>query len=195
MTFQSVAQAGQDQWVWEMTEHKRDGFYLDIGCNDPIFHSNTYALEQMGWTGLLIDILGGCETRKGTFINCDAGNPHERLKFHYSQLPDVVDFLSLDAEDSTLAAFMVLPWDRVAFRTVCVETDVYRKGPEDRDKMRTLFKAMGYKVLCADVQVAWPDSDSRSPFEDWVVRPELVNPDLIKRFFQSEAKYWRDILA
>jgi hypothetical protein len=192
--FQSQSQAGQDLWVWQMTEHKTDGIYLDVGCHHPVYHSNTYALEQMGWTGLMVDVVGGCESRKGTFINCDAGNPSERLKFHYGLLPEVVDFLSLDAEDNTVPAFLALPWDKVAFRTACIETDVYRKGPEDRDRMRTLLKAMGYKIVCGDVQVGWPHPEDRSAFEDWVVKPELVNPDLVKRYYQEEARYWKDIL-
>ena len=31
------------------------GFYLDIGCNDPITYSNTWLLYLKGWKGIAID--------------------------------------------------------------------------------------------------------------------------------------------
>ncbi len=194
MTFQSRSQAGQDLWVWEMTEHKTDGFYVDIGCNDPVFHSNTYALEKVGWNGLLVDVVGGCEQRKGTFIKCDAAHPNERLRLNYDQLPLVTDFLSLDVDDALIPVFASLPWDKVVFRTICIEHDAYHKGCENRDKVRALMKAMRYHLCCADVKVEWPESDSRSAFEDWYVSPDHVSPELIKRY-QCEDKLWKDIVS
>jgi FkbM family methyltransferase len=41
-------------------EHFKDslpGFFVDIGANDPVVHSQTYALEQRGWTGVLVEPL------------------------------------------------------------------------------------------------------------------------------------------
>jgi len=177
-----------------MTEHKTDGFYLDLGCNDAKFHSNTYALEQMGWNGLLVDIVGGCEHRKGIFIKCDAAHPNERLRFNYDHLPAVVDFLSLDVDDALIPVFNALPWGKVSFRTICLEHDAYHKGTENRDKVRTMLNAMGYSLCCADVKVEWPKIGDRSEFEDWWVYPNLVNPDLVRRF-KCDGKYWKDILA
>ena len=190
--FQSQSQAGQDAWVFAMTEHKTDGFYVDLGCNDATKQSNSYALEEMGWKGILVDIVGGCENRKGTFIMSDAANPNERLRLYYKHLPAVCDYLSLDCDDATMGAFNALPWDRVTFRCITVETDVYLKGPADRDKLRSMFNAMGYFLCCADVVVEWPQGTFVS-FEDWYIRPEIVSPDMVKRF-KCESRYWRDIL-
>jgi len=193
MDFNCHSQAGQSRWVWETLEHKTDGFYVDIGCNDAQFHSNTYALEQQGWTGILVDIVGGCESRKGTFILSDAANPNERLKLNYKHLPTVVDYLSLDCDEATLGAFNALPWDRVTFRCITLETDLYRKGPEDRDKMRTMLRAMGYEIVAEDVVVEWP-AGTFVEYEDWICYPELTNPEMIKRF-KSKSKHWKDILG
>lgn len=194
MNLQSRSQSGQDIWVFEMTEHKTSGFYVDIGCNDPEFHSNTFALEQMGWNGLLVDVVGGCEKRKGVFVLCDATRPNDRLKFNYDCMPTVVDFLSLDVDDALIPVFTSIPWDHSIFRTICLEHDTYRKGEAERDKTRVLLKAMGYILVCADVCVDWPNPESRSPYEDWWCSPEHVNPDLIKRY-QSEGAYWKDIIS
>lgn len=192
MNFDSKSQAGQDAWVWEMTEHKSDGFYVDLGCSEAVKHSNTYALEQVGWKGLLVDIVDGCENRKGTFIKSDAANPNERLRLYYKHLPAVVDYASIDTDDALMGTFNAIPWDRVTFRCITIETDVYRKGPADRDKLRSMLTALGYHLTCSDVIVEWPEGTFVS-YEDWWVMPELVNPALIK-CFQCDGKYWRDIL-
>lgn len=193
MNFESQSQAGQDRWVWEMTEHQDSGFYVDLGCNDAKFHSNTWALEQQGWKGLLVDIVEGCESRKGTFILSDAASPNERLRLYYKHLPAVVDYLSLDTDDALMGTFNSIPWDRTTFRLITIEHDSYRKGPEDRDKLRAMLKALGYHLVCADVVVEWP-KNCYVPYEDWYAHPELVNPELIKRF-QSDGKFWKDILS
>ena len=35
---------------------KKKGFYIDIGCNHPVFNNNTFLLHQKGWEGINIDI-------------------------------------------------------------------------------------------------------------------------------------------
>ncbi len=191
--FESYSQAGQDSWVYEMLEHKQGGYYLDLGCNHPTFHSNTYALEQIGWVGLLVDIVGGCEDRRGTFIMSDAASPNERLRLYYKHLPPVIDYASIDTDTALMGTFNSLPWDRITCRVITIETDVYLKGEGDRDKLRSMLRAMGYELICGDVKVAWPNPDDRNPYEDWYAFPNLVNPDMIKRF-RCEGVYWREIL-
>ena len=56
---------------------KDKGNVLDIGCNDYRYNSNTYALEQLGWAGVLIDndpkMVKLCyENRINTVIEADA---------------------------------------------------------------------------------------------------------------------------
>lgn len=93
-----------------------------------------------------------------------------------------------------MGAFNALPWDRVTFRCATIETDVYAKGPADRDKLRAMMKAFGYHLVCGDVCVEWPPGHAPQPYEDFWVMPELVNPAMIKKY-QSDGKFWRDILA
>ena len=33
------------------------GFFVDIGANDPVLHSQSLVLEQRGWTGILVEPL------------------------------------------------------------------------------------------------------------------------------------------
>jgi FkbM family methyltransferase len=41
-------------------EYAADGFYIEVGANDPRQNSLTYILERLGWTGMLIDPLRKC---------------------------------------------------------------------------------------------------------------------------------------
>lgn len=189
----SHSQAGQDRFVFSMLEGKTNGFYLDIGCNDAKFHSNTYELEEIGWDGLLVDIVGGCESRKGTFVKCDATRPDERLIFQYSQMPDVVDYLSLDVDEALLPVLSMIPfWDH-AFRVITLEHDVYVRGNEPRTYSRMHLIRMGYKLVCADVKVVPPGMTTQEPFEDWWIWPDLVSPELMARY-KSSGELWSNIL-
>jgi FkbM family methyltransferase len=53
----SYSQIGQDVYYIEnISKHKRNGLFLDIGANDGIYTSNTAKLEfEYGWTGICIE--------------------------------------------------------------------------------------------------------------------------------------------
>lgn len=52
----SYSQFGQDFFVYDMIfGKKKDGFFLDIGANDPIEINNSYLLEQNGWKGIAFE--------------------------------------------------------------------------------------------------------------------------------------------
>jgi len=49
------SQNGEDYLLWEFFDHKPTGFFIDVGAFDGIHLSNTYAFEQIGWTGICIE--------------------------------------------------------------------------------------------------------------------------------------------
>jgi FkbM family methyltransferase len=54
-TFVSYAQNFEDVMLWRALKHIKDGFYVDVGANDPVFDSVTKAFYDRGWTGINIE--------------------------------------------------------------------------------------------------------------------------------------------
>jgi hypothetical protein len=51
-----TSQIGQDRWVCEKFNYKKNGYFLNLGAYDGIFYDNTYYLEkELGWKGLSIE--------------------------------------------------------------------------------------------------------------------------------------------
>lgn len=52
----SYSQCGEDVIIRTIFgKNKRQGFYVDIGCNNPIQKSNTFKLYLKGWSGICVD--------------------------------------------------------------------------------------------------------------------------------------------
>ena len=57
MTFISYAQNAEDVLLWRALGHIKNGFYIDVGANDPVEHSVTKAFYDAGWRGINIEPL------------------------------------------------------------------------------------------------------------------------------------------
>jgi FkbM family methyltransferase len=52
----SYSMSGEDLFIKHLFgKNKRSGFYVDIGCNNPIQKSNTFKLYLKGWNGICAD--------------------------------------------------------------------------------------------------------------------------------------------
>lgn len=159
----SHAQAGQDTFVFETSGRKTDGIFIDIGCNDPIVHSNTYLLEEFGWRGLLIDIIPCAGGRKSPFMIWDVSvNCNPIIGFWESK--NFVDYLSLDVDDATESAFDNLPLERLLAGVITIEHDRYRRGDAFRNKARARLSDCGYDLRAPDVV-----APGYGEYEDWFV--------------------------
>lgn len=206
MAFESKSQAGQDRLALALLGDGISSF-LDIGANEPVTRSNTYALEMAyGWRGLLVDnsadSMAACEKhRKSAFLLTDASQPQDwigaprtadQINWGVSLYPPrVIDYLSLDVDQATLQTLKNLPLDQVRFRVMTVEHDAYRAGPEPRAEMLAILNAFDYDVLCADV------CDHGLPFEIWAVDPKDSSlPNEVKdRFRRDKPTEWREFFS
>lgn len=101
----SLSQHAQDTFVVQKTNGKRNGFFVDIGCNDPIRFNNTALLErEFGWRGVSIDAQAQFieryqEERTTPFVHACVGDSHKTVRFahvsgrHYAGLSGVEDSL------------------------------------------------------------------------------------------------------
>lgn len=55
MTFLTYAQNFEDVLLWRALQHVKNGFYVDVGANDPVLHSVTKAFYDQGWSGINIE--------------------------------------------------------------------------------------------------------------------------------------------
>ena len=46
----------EDTAVLDYFKHKKNGFYVDVGCHHPICINNTYLLYKKNWSGINIDV-------------------------------------------------------------------------------------------------------------------------------------------
>jgi len=187
------SQAGQDRFVHTI-HGNTPGTFLDVGCHDPVHISNTYAIEQLGWRGLLIDIaseLGPriAEKRTSPFLCADATTIDWTATIRDYTLPKTIDYLSFDLDEAGASAFARMPWETLRFRILTVEHDAYRFGDGTRQAMRATLRSHGYDLLCYDV------CNDGVEFEDWWVDPGLVDMSIANRFRTTCAARWADIVG
>lgn len=181
----SYSQAGQDRFVYEILNHKPDGTFLDIGCHDGRKHSNSLALEEVGWRGLLVDIqtFPGLAGRASDFIVCDAVTADWKRIFElYFPGKTEIDYLSLDVDDATTQTLWHLLALPMRYRVITCEHDAYRLGPAQAVAQGNLLASAGYELICKYVCVGHGEWGSGGPFEDWYIAPELNTEENRRRF-------------
>jgi GR25 family glycosyltransferase involved in LPS biosynthesis len=182
----SNGQALQDMFVLSVLNGKRNGTYLEIGAQEPIFQNNTAILEKdFEWKGVSIEILEHlckifAEQRDNTILCKDATTiDYEKLlDEHYSTKE--IDYLQLDCEPSktTFEILTAIPFDKYKFAVITYEHDHYVDMTGTyRTKSRNYLKSWGYELVVTNVS-----QDDKTPFEDWWVHPDLVDLETIEKF-------------
>ena len=187
------SQAGQDLFVASLLNGKRNGIFLDLGCNGPIEINNTYLLEsEFDWNGLFVDIderhfqLYVFRKSKTLTADCTALDWDKVIENLGTRS---IDYLSLDLEppELTLQCLMSIPFDRVSFSVITFEHDAYRVGEAVRVPSREIFENAGYARTCSDVSL------NGCVFEDWYCDPDAVDSDRIEALKSSD-KEWEKIV-
>ena len=88
MTFISYAQNFEDIRLWRALKYVENGFYIDIGANDPTQDSVTKAFYDHGWSGINVEPMSNyydalCQQRpKDINLQCVAGESADDLIFY-----------------------------------------------------------------------------------------------------------------
>ena len=183
----SYSNDGQDVFVSAISSEK--GFFLDIGCNHPMTDNNTYALELLGWNGILIDyipvMIEKCkETRKSPAFLHDCSQLDWRAFLKENNVPKVIDYISLDVDDANTEVIKNFPFDEYEFKIMTFETDVYkRENARKTPCIEALAPYPFYKMILENSIVSWCDYVA----EDWWINTKCINlPDEL----YSKNKKW-----
>lgn len=189
----TFSQAGQDLFVLALLNGKRDGVFLDLGCNHPIVINNTFLLESgFGWSGLSVDIKEDLFElfvfRKSQTLVADC------TKLDWDMVVEKlgtssIDYLSLDLEppDVTLECLKTIPFEKVQFSVITFEHDAYRSGDAVRKPSRKLLEDKGYVRLCSNVRL------EGLPFEDWYCNPRFVDAERAA-VLKADNQEWQDVV-
>jgi hypothetical protein len=165
------SQAGQDEFVHSIVGDS--GYFVDVGAYDGIEHSNTYALEQLGWTGLCVEpdpaVVARLEANRscevvGYAVSDERGavtvQPSGALVVCCSlaqilatspHVPEVIDYLSIDTEGHDLAVLHGMDFDRWPVRLITVEHNEYLEGPARKLVILDYLMERGFDCVALDV--------------------------------------------
>lgn len=188
----SYSQANQDLFVSIIT-NKKNGYFVEIGSNDPIHNNNTYYLEkELNWKGLMVEYdptfepLYKIHRPNSIYIINDARNINYLKILEFNNFPKNIDYLQIDLDvdnKSTLDVLLSLNsnvFDKYKFATITFEHDIYRGNYFDTQNIsRKIFEYRGYILVFPNVSVFW--EGSYKPFEDWYIHPDLVDMNLINK--------------
>lgn len=182
----NYSQTFQDLFVLTALNGKQNGKFLEIGGSDPFKGNNTALLEQLGWSGISIEIdeasvLSYRKQRPSTTVlHTDATKlDYDSLLKEYKH----IDYLQLDIEPArnTFEALLSIPFHNTTFSVITYEHDYYIDRTRSyRDKSRRYLQSLGYELVVENVS-----PDEHSPFEDWYVHPAFVDKGRIKQLKNS----------
>jgi hypothetical protein len=144
----------QDKFVCEFLNFKKNGTFLDIGCNEYQKINNTYYMEKnLNWNGIGIDIDPKFQNdwqkhRKSPYIIADATVLDYQKLLTNNNMPYIIDYLSLDLEPptNTLLALKKVFESKFLFNIITYETDFYRER-STREPSRKLMLERDYVLI------------------------------------------------
>jgi tetratricopeptide (TPR) repeat protein len=181
---QNFSQAYQDMFVLTALDGKNNGTYLEIGSAMPFYGNNTALLENLGWTGIGIDIKQELVDdysiqRKNKVLCLNALETNYENLISEIAVDGVIDYLQLDCEPSktTFEVLLSIPFDTYKFAVITYEHDHYSDMTKTyRKKSRAFLKSLGYVLVVPNVS-----PNECSPFEDWWVHPDLIDSNILEK--------------
>jgi hypothetical protein len=197
-----MSQSGQDKFILSVLKNKKNGYFLEIGSNDPIVINNTYILEKdYNWKGIMVEYDDSFEnsykiTRPNSYhVIKDATQVDYIHLFKKYNIPNDLDYLQIDLEvvnSSTIDTLKLLNntiFTSYKFAVVTFEHDIYRGDFfNTREESRKIFNNNGYILVFGDVK------NFGNSFEDWYVHPSLVDMDYINKIKTNESLDWTEII-
>jgi hypothetical protein len=175
----NYSQAYQDMFILTMLNGKRNGTFVEIGCYDAFYNSNTVLLEtKFGWSGHSIDInpeitKAFATKRNSNVITGDA----TKLDYGLFLDKEEYDYLQVDCEPAgnSFQALQKVGLEKHKFAVITFEHDKYCDDDTTiQEKSKQYLESFGYIQVVNNIS-----EDLYSPFEDWWVHPDLVSKDIV----------------
>lgn len=181
----TYSQVHQDRFALKLIG--KNGYFLDIGCgwDHSGMNSNTFLLEENGWTGICIDgHAPSLENRKyvAKSANCVVAKlPQDSLLeiLKKYEAPKTIDYISLDIDPSSIVGLESFPFEEYEFKVMTFEHDSYSAGQDQKEKSYQILSSKGYYRLCDNIRV--PESMGEGKyFEDWWINPKYFSQEFIQ---------------
>lgn len=189
------SQSGQDKWVCDFFNYKKNGYFVEVGAYDGIQTSNTYYLEkELGWNGICIEanleifkILK--QNRQSNNINVAVSSSKGLCNFNGDRIntfghvvecdtlnsilynnsyKQKIDYLSLDIEGMEYEALKSLDFNYWDIQLITVEHNLYCTNDIEKNKIYDLLSSKGFERVVEDVKCLDPNPlYYNKPYEDW----------------------------
>ena len=192
MTVHWQDKSAQEEFVLDLLEDKKGGYYVELGAFHSKNGSNTNILEnKFDWKGVSFEIKE--EFRKE--FNENRSNPcmGDALDFNYisyfeeNLFPKQIDYLQVDIDSgyktdgrpdgsayTSLHGLLAVPLNSYRFTIITFEHDsnMYWRNNVMRDVQREILDSLGYSLVV------------RTESEDWWVDPSVIDLESYRKHFR-----------
>jgi hypothetical protein len=183
-----------ENFVLDILDKKRNGYYVELGAYNSQIVSNTYQLEkEYNWNGVSFEIVPEFHeeisaNRKNPCILGDATQFNYTKYFEENNFPKQIDFLQVDIDGGynnfgrptsnpnlSLLGLISLPLNTYRFSVITFEHDArtYFKLESQRDASREILDSLGYALVV------------KAPHEDWWVDPNVIGYKKFMKYFRG----------
>jgi len=184
--------SAQEEFVLDLLENKKGGYYVELGAFHSKNGSNTNKLEnEFDWKGVSFEIKE--DLRKE--FNENRSNPcmGDALDFNYisyfeeNLFPKQIDYLQVDIDSgyrldgrpdgsayTSLHGLLAVPLNSYRFTVITFEHDanMYWRNIAMRDVQREILDSLGYSIVV------------RTESEDWWVDPNVIDLESYRKHFK-----------
>ncbi len=183
----------QDQFAYHLIGSQ--GFFLDVGCYHPFLGNNTYALESIGWDGLLFDIgddwVNLCRQYRQRKAFCVDVTTNEFSKIIKDNTDvRVFDYISMDVDNASVGGITQLLENDISFKCMTFEHDLYDCGDIRKAPAQKVLEEHGYVALFENVLTDGTGKGVLEPWEDWWINPKHFPSEILQ--LQAKDIFYKD---
>lgn len=130
----SYSMLKEDLVIDKLLDHKKKGFYVDIGANDPVRFNNTKRFYDKGWQGINIEpnkikfLKLKKQRPKDINLNFGIASKEKRLNFFHIDVDMLSTFSRKDAVKHEKEGFKILACEKVSVKRLDYIFSHYAKG-------------------------------------------------------------------